>query len=329
MAQVQASSVTKSTGGANNVVTLNGVVAGDLLELKVSWVQTGNSSPPTVSGWSIAENSVGQVLTIGGAWQGSAIFYLENAPAGTNTATIVPAGGTANNAFAAIMAEYVSGKTSGSLDTHTTTLSSGTGTATGSVTNTNAGALVSVVLGISDNTGATHANCGINDPATSGFNSQGVANDTTVTPVTFQASYKYVTSAAAQDGNWTWTDNSAASASIAIFNLAPRIDTQPVQQNVAAGGTATFNVNATTSNGALSYQWRRNATPIGGATSASYAGAATVLATNNGDLFDCDVTDSNGTTRTVAVPLWISVEAPVGMFDPLMRAECWFDELMA
>lgn len=49
---------------------------------------------------------------------------------------------------------------------------------------------------------------------------------------------------------------------------APSISTQPANATVLTGATATFSVVA--SGGSLSYQWRKNGTPIAGATSAQY-----------------------------------------------------------
>lgn len=149
------------------------------------------------------------------------------------------------------------------------------------------------------------------------------------------ASTLIITSAGSLTATWTdidpaITDTTGAVIVIGPAATAPTITAQPVQQIIAAGGTATFSV---TSPDTTSYQWFR--TPIGsgrasigGATSSSYAGAATALA-NNGDKFDCELTNAGGTTTSAAVPLFITIQVPIGMFDPLIRAECWFDELMA
>ena len=50
--------------------------------------------------------------------------------------------------------------------------------------------------------------------------------------------------------------------------MAPSIVTQPVNQSIIAGQTATFSVVA--AGGPLNYQWQKNGTAINGATSASY-----------------------------------------------------------
>ena len=51
--------------------------------------------------------------------------------------------------------------------------------------------------------------------------------------------------------------------------VAPAITTQPANQAVSAGQTATFSVTAT-GTAPLYYQWQKNSASISGATSASY-----------------------------------------------------------
>src|SRR5207302_8117054 len=73
------------------------------------------------------------------------------------------------------------------------------------------------------------------------------------------------------------TSNAATltvSAATGSEKVAPTITTQPANQTVTAGQTASF---AVTANGTapLSYQWQKNGANIGGATSASYTTPAT------------------------------------------------------
>lgn len=97
----------------------------------------------------------------------------------------------------------------------------------------------------------------------------------------------------------------------------PAISVQPSNQTVTAPGTATFSVTAT-GTGTLTYQWKKSvdggatfANVVGGtgATSASYTTPATsagnVPVGDNGALYVCDVTDTNGTTRSSAASLTI------------------------
>ena len=72
----------------------------------------------------------------------------------------------------------------------------------------------------------------------------------------------------------------------------PGITTQPANQTVTAGQTATFTVVAS-GTAPLSYQWRKDGVNISGATSASYTTPATVIG-DNGSTFDVLVSNSVG-----------------------------------
>jgi len=98
------------------------------------------------------------------------------------------------------------------------------------------------------------------------------------------------------------TSNSAT----LTVNVPPSITAQPASRNVNVGQTATFSV-AATGTGTLSYQWKKNGTAIGGATSASYTTPAAVSSDNNAQ-FTVTVSNlvtsvtSNAATLTVNVP---------------------------
>ena len=78
--------------------------------------------------------------------------------------------------------------------------------------------------------------------------------------------------------------------------IAPAITTQPADQTVTVGQTATFSV---TANGTapLSYQWRKNGANISGATSASYTTPVAITA-DNGALFSVVVVNAAGNDVT-------------------------------
>src|SRR5215470_15599256 len=63
---------------------------------------------------------------------------------------------------------------------------------------------------------------------------------------------------------------SASGANTNASPVAPVITTQPVNQTVTAGQTATFTVVAS-GTAKVSYQWQKNGANIAGATSASYS----------------------------------------------------------
>ena len=88
-------------------------------------------------------------------------------------------------------------------------------------------------------------------------------------------------------------------------NTAPSITTQPSSQTVTTGNAVTFTV-AASGTPAPTFQWNKDGTPIGGATSTSYtiaavasgdAGSYTATATNS-----VGSATSNGATLTVQAP---------------------------
>ena len=88
---------------------------------------------------------------------------------------------------------------------------------------------------------------------------------------------------------------------------------EPTAQTVAEGAAATFEVWATAPGGAT-YQWQRQPAggggfaDIAGATSRTYAGAATALA-NNGDQFRCRLNPAGANIISRAVTLTVSAPA--------------------
>jgi hypothetical protein len=83
--------------------------------------------------------------------------------------------------------------------------------------------------------------------------------------------------------------------------VAPQITTQPADQSVLAGATATFTV-AATGTAPLDYQWQENGAAINGATSASYTTPPMNVADNNAQ-FQVVVSNTAGsvTSRTAVV----------------------------
>src|SRR6266576_1868228 len=88
---------------------------------------------------------------------------------------------------------------------------------------------------------------------------------------------------------------------------APSITTQPVNQTVTVGQTATFTVVAT-GTAPLSYQWQKNGTAISGATSASYTTAATT-SSDNGAQFVVVVSNTAGSVTSNAATLTVNSAA--------------------
>src|SRR4051794_10501051 len=89
------------------------------------------------------------------------------------------------------------------------------------------------------------------------------------------------------------------SSSPAPTAAAPVITAQPASITVVSGAPATFSVAATASNGALSYQWRKDGLSLSNGVNASLALAA-VTADDFG-VYDCIVTNTLDGLTQVAV----------------------------
>lgn len=94
---------------------------------------------------------------------------------------------------------------------------------------------------------------------------------------------------------------------------APTIQTQPANQTVTVGQTATFTVAA--SGGSLTFQWQMNTQPIAGATSASYTTPPTVIG-DNGAQFAVVVSNPDGKITSSTATLTVN-PASTGTTDVL------------
>jgi Bacterial Ig domain/Putative Ig domain/Immunoglobulin domain/Right handed beta helix region/Immunoglobulin I-set domain len=86
--------------------------------------------------------------------------------------------------------------------------------------------------------------------------------------------------------------------------VAPAITTQPANQTVTAGQTATFSV-AASGTAPLSYQWKKNGTAVSGATSASYTTPAS-SSSDNGALFNVVVSNASGSVTSNIATLTVN-----------------------
>ena len=93
-------------------------------------------------------------------------------------------------------------------------------------------------------------------------------------------------------------------AATLTVNSPPQITTQPANQTVLVGHTATFSVVAT-GTGTLTYQWRKGGVAIAGATAASYTTPATVSG-DSGSVFTVVVSNSVGGTTSLAATLTVN-----------------------
>jgi hypothetical protein len=95
-----------------------------------------------------------------------------------------------------------------------------------------------------------------------------------------------------------------ATLTVDAVPVSPTITVQPANQTVTAGQTATFSVTAT-GTAPLSYQWRKNAVNISGATSASYTTPVTTVA-DSGEQFTVTVSNSVGNTPSSIATLTVN-----------------------
>ena len=102
-----------------------------------------------------------------------------------------------------------------------------------------------------------------------------------------------------------------STAATLTVNSQPAITTQPVNQTVVAGQTATFTVVAA-GTAPLNYQWKKGGANISGANSASYITPVTAL-TDNGSQFDVVVSNSFGNITSNTVTLTVTATATVNV----------------
>ena len=116
------------------------------------------------------------------------------------------------------------------------------------------------------------------------------------------------------------TSSNAATLSVNPDPVAPSIVTQPANQSVLAGATATFSV-AASGTQPLTYQWQKNGAAISGGVSASYTTPATTSA-DNGSTFLVVVTNSAGTISSAAATLTVNADpvAPTITSQPANRS---------
>src|SRR6266852_2985980 len=132
----------------------------------------------------------------------------------------------------------------------------------------------------------------------------GLANGTyTVAPshagYTFTPGSQSMTVNGANVAGVNFTANAAA--------VAPTITTQPANQAVTSGQTATFTVVAA-GTAPLGYQWQKNGVNIAGATATSYTTPATTTA-DSGASFAVVVSNTAGTVTSAAATLTVNAAA--------------------
>jgi hypothetical protein len=140
-----------------------------------------------------------------------------------------------------------------------------------------------------------------------GANIAGATSSSYATPATTAADGGSTFDVVVRNTAGTATSNTAT-LTVNSAPVAPTITTQPANQTVTAGQTATFTVVAS-GTAPLSYQWRKNSVAISGATSPSYSTPATT-SSDNGAQFTVVVTNTAGSVTSSAATLTVNA-APV------------------
>ncbi len=108
-----------------------------------------------------------------------------------------------------------------------------------------------------------------------------------------------------------------SNAATLIVNVSPSITTQPVSLNQCEGTNATFSVAAT--GAGLTYQWRKGAVNIAGATNASYT--INNIAPADGGIFRVVITGTCGSLTSNAATLTVN-RAPAITVQPAAVSAC-------
>ncbi len=98
--------------------------------------------------------------------------------------------------------------------------------------------------------------------------------------------------------------STAAVLTVTAAPVAPSITAQPQDASVVSGLTATFSVTATGTS-PLSYQWKRNGTTIGGATSATYT-TPVLAVSDTGAVFTVVVSNAVGNVTSSGATLTVT-----------------------
>ena len=297
---IQSTAVTV-TSGTSGAITITGVTAGSTLVLHTGW-DVSNSAAITGVSDGNAYTDGDTTRTDAGNTEASAVSFLQNASAGSHTITVSM---SATAPVIYLRVHEIGGVvTSGGVNRSTGQVQTSPGTATDGVSSSATAATTAAncfVLGVSQNNSQ-------GPPGTGSF-SAGTGYTLSGSEAHMAAEWKNVTSTGAQTATFTQSVNNSRTTQVLAFEvaaLAPTITAQPTQQSVVSGSTATFSVTAT-GTGSLSYLWYNNGVSTGG-TASSYT-TPTLTNADNGEQYYCAVTDSNGTTNTATVYLFIIGES--------------------
>ena len=149
---------------------------------------------------------------------------------------------------------------------------------------------------------------------------QGTSGDTS-TPIAWDATSGTYTTGSLTAGASYWVrvtgggvsvDSATMTVAVSSSLLAPTLTSQPSSQTCEESEPATFAVSAISATG---YQWRKNGTPINGATASSLTLSSTTLASAGS--YDCLVSNAHGTTASSVAKLTVNPgRAPTILVQP-------------
>jgi hypothetical protein len=165
------------------------------------------------------------------------------------------------------------------------------------------GTVIADTIGSSFDTGlgVYIGTCGSLTQVTCNDDGGGNLTSRTTNTVTAGSSYYYLAG-----GYSGASGNLAFHLNFTPASAAPTISVQPTSQTAQPGGSATFTITATGA-APLSYFWRRNGSPIAGATNTSYTTNGVQLA-DSGAQFSCLVSNPLGTLLSSNALLTVSLD---------------------
>jgi hypothetical protein len=277
-------------GNKSSVTFSNPTAVGNLIVVYLIWDNKGSASVSDSLGNSYS-NASGVALWSSGTYSAQ-IFYTINLRSGGDTVTATFA--TAVKSFGLIYAHEYSGISQTAPLDVTASASGSTGSLnSGTATTTNASDLLFA--------GGVSANV-VSAPGP-GYTARSRLQGNITEDRLVSAIGPYTATASNIGGAWAMQLVAFKGAASDITVSPPTIITQPSNQVVTAGQTATFSVGASGS-APLSYQWQKNGTPIG-ANSSNYTTPPTTLS-DNGAKFLVLISNSAGSVTSSAATLTVN-----------------------
>jgi len=112
-----------------------------------------------------------------------------------------------------------------------------------------------------------------------------------------------------------------SSAPFPTNTLAPVVTQQPVSTYAVVGGTASFTIGL---NGPWAVQWRRNGTPISGATDLTYTTPPLALS-DSGASYDASITNNVGSTNSAAATVTVDSPTPAVLTQGFLTVQRYTD----